>query len=107
MRKLFLITAIVAVPMLLSSPSWAFSCPTQFKQAESAIAKATAAMKAMGDKQKMALVHTLIDDAKMILASARHNHEKPAAGAYDHARSVAKAKSATGYAEAAATLAAR
>ena len=107
MRRLFLAAAAVAALLTFSSPSWAFSCPTQFKQAEAAIAKATAAMKVMSDKQKKGLVHTLIDDAKMILVSARHNHEKPAAGSYDHARSVAKAKSAVGYAEAAATLAAR
>jgi hypothetical protein len=28
----------------------------------------------------MGLVHTLIDDAKMMLGSGRHNHSKPAAG---------------------------
>jgi hypothetical protein len=51
-------------------------------------------------KEQMALVHALIDDAKMRLASARHNHEKPQ-GIYDHARAIAKADSAKGYAVAA------
>ena len=45
----------------------------------------------------------LVDDAKHLLAHARHNHEKPQ-GAFDHARSVAKATSALGYAEAADML---
>ena len=107
MRKLVLIAAIAAAPMMFSSPSWAFQCPSEFNKAKAAITTATTAMKAMGDKRKKGLVHTLLDDAKMILASARHNHKKPAAGSYDHARSIAKAKTATGYAETATMLAAR
>ena len=61
--------------------------------AEAAIAKAQAAMKMVKDKSAHGLVHTLIDDAK------------PAAGIYDNARSVAKARSATAYAETAEILA--
>ena len=49
------------------------------------------------------LINTLIDDAKMLLHSGKHNHEKPAAG--DHARAIAKARAAIGYAEAAEILA--
>ncbi len=85
----------------------AFECPKQFTKAEAAIADATKAMKAMSDKRAMGLVHTLLDDAKMMLVSGRHHHAKPAAGGYDHARAVAKAKSAIGYAESATTLASR
>ena len=39
-------------------------------------------------------------DAKSRLASAKHNHEKPQ-GVYDHARAIAKADAALGYAKAA------
>ncbi len=46
-------------------------------------------------KERMALVHALLDDAKMLLAGAKQNHEKPL-GAYDHARSIAKADAARG-----------
>ena len=53
--------------------------------------------------EQHALVHALLDDAKMLLAGAKHNHEKPQ-GAYDHGRSVAKATSASAYAEAADML---
>ena len=53
-----------------------------------------------GMKAEMALIHALLDDAKMHLVSARHNHEKPQ-GRYDHARSIAKADAALGYAVAA------
>jgi hypothetical protein len=47
------------------------------------------------------LIHALLDDAKMLLAGAKHNHEK-LKGAYDHARAIAIAKgdAARGYAAA-------
>jgi len=45
----------------------------------------------------------LLDDAKMRLAAARHNHGKPQ-GRFDHARSIAKAVAAQGYARAADIL---
>ncbi|PCJ06605.1 MAG: hypothetical protein COB16_12725 [Rhodobacteraceae bacterium] len=51
----------------------------------------------------MALVHALLDDAKTRVSSAAHNHDKPN-GLYDHARSIAKADSALGYATAASML---
>lgn len=97
--------ALAALVAGFAQPALAFKCPTLFEQAEQEIEKATAAMEGMeGDG---ALVHTLIDDAKMYLESARHNHEQPAAGGYDHARAIAKAKAAIGYAESAQTLAAQ
>ena len=46
----------------------------------------------MPDGDKKGLVHTLIDDAKAQLTSGKHNHEKTAAGVYDHARAVAKGR---------------
>lgn len=97
--------ALAALVVGFSQPAHAFKCPTLFTQAEQEIEKATAAMERMQDDH--ALVHTLIDDAKMYLESARHNHEQPAAGGYDHARAIAKAKAAIGYAESAQTLAAQ
>jgi len=54
----------------------------------------------MMKKEDMARVHALLDDARMLLVGAKHNHEKPQ-GAYDHARSIAKAEFARGYAVAA------
>ncbi len=54
-------------------------------------------------KEQMALVHALLDDAKTRLTSAKHNHAKPQ-GAYDHARAIAKADAALGYATAADML---
>ncbi len=54
-------------------------------------------------KEQMALVHALLDDAKTRLTSAIHNHEKPQ-GVYDHARALAKADAALGYARAADLL---
>jgi len=104
-RKLIFYGVIIATTLGFTSMSWAFSCPGNFKAAQAAIDSATTAMNAMSDKGKQGYVHTLIDDAKMLLMSGRHNHAKPRAGGYDHARAVAKADSAKGYAQAAETLA--
>ena len=54
-------------------------------------------------KSDHALVHALLDDAKMLLAGAKHNHEKPQ-GDYDHGRAIAKANAARGSAVAADIL---
>ena len=104
MRKLIFSGVIIATTLGFASTSWAFSCPGNFKAAQAAIDSATKAMKAMSDMGKMGYVHTLIDDAKMLLGSGKHNHEHPTAGGYDHARAVAKADAAKGYAQAAETL---
>lgn len=82
----------------------AFECPKHFAETQALIDKVAGDMK--GDmskkmpKEQMALVHALLDDAKMLLAGAKHNHEKPQ-GAYDHARAIAKADAARGSALAA------
>ena len=105
MKKIILIGTFIAISLGFTSTSRAFSCPNHFTQAQAAIDSATTAMEAMTDKTRAGLVHTLLDDAKMLLHSAKHNHEKPAAGGYDHARSLAKADSAKAYADAAKALA--
>ncbi len=99
-------TALTMV--LLTGPATAFECPRHFTKAQAAIDKVIGDMKGemsksmakAGMKPQMALVHALLDDAKMRLASARHNHAKPQ-GRYDHARAIAKADAAQGYAVAA------
>ena len=104
MKKLFLLSGILL--SLLSFNSFAFECPSHIQAAQAKIDKVLADMKGMDNKvakQDMALVHTLIDDAKMYLSSAKHNHKKPQ-GAYDHARAMAKADAALGYANAADKL---
>ena len=107
MRKVLVALMALGFLVSLGSGAHAFSCPTDFVAAEAAIAKAKTAMNAMPAGDKKGLVHTLIDDANMLLHSARHNHEKPAAGAYDHARAVAKARAASDYADAAVILASK
>ncbi len=104
LNKRFLISLIaLGFVAAFSAPALAFDCPNRFKSAQAAIDKATKGMKGMSKmmpKSTMALVHALIDDAKAALTSAKHNHAKPQ-GAYDHARAIAKAETARGYAEAA------
>ena len=106
MRIISLIVGVLTI-FLVASGANAFECPKHFANAEGAIASATEAMNAMPDGEQKGLVHTLLDDAKTWLDSAKHNHAKPAAGSYDHARSIAKAHSAMGYAMSAEMLAKR
>ena len=105
MKKALIAAGVLALGLGTASTASALGCPASFASAETAIANAQAAMKKVTDKSAHGLVHTLIDDAKARLASAKHNHEKAAAGLYDHARAVAKARSAVAYAEAAGILA--
>ncbi len=108
MKIRFLSTVFVAALVSFAGAANAFECPKRFAEAQAAIDKVVGDMKgemsksmaSAGMKPQMALIHALLDDAKMRLASARHNHEKPQ-GAYDHARAVAKAHAARGYAVAA------
>ena len=105
MKKLILAAPVFAIALAFATPSWGFSCPGHFAEAQAAIDSATAAMNGVSDATKKGLVHTLIDDAKHMLTAAEHHHAKPAAGAYDHARALAKADAARGYAEAAEAFA--
>ena len=108
--KLGTLMAFIAILALGQLPSTAnaFGCPKSFAEAQAAIDKVTKdmkgemskKMKAAGMAADMALVHALLDDAKMLLAGAKHNHAKPQ-GKYDHARAIAKARAAKGSAEAA------
>ncbi len=107
MRRTIIGAALAGALVTFGSGAWAFNCPVDFQAADEAIASATAAMKAMSDKEKMGLVHTVLDDAKMLLTSGKHNHAKPEAGALDHARAIAKARAAVGYAQAAEMMAKR
>ena len=99
--------AILALGLLPSTAN-AYGCPTSMAEAQAVIDKVkkdmkgemSMKMKAAGMAAEMALVHALLDDAKMFLAGAKHNHTKPQ-GAYDHARAIAKARAAKGSAEAA------
>ena len=98
MKSLLILPAITL--SLLSFNASAFECPKHLKAAQDKIDKVMADMVGMADmmdKENMALVHSLIDDAKMYLTSAEHNHNKPQ-GPYDHGRSIAKANAAFGYA---------
>ncbi len=84
--------------LMFTVSAQAMECPTHLAKAQQQIDKVAADMKEMKmDQSQKALVHALLDDAKMYLASAKHNHKKPQ-GAYDHARSIAKAEAAYGYA---------
>lgn len=98
-------TAAVAA-FLFAGPALAFECPKHIDAAQAQIDKVMADMQGMAEtmsKENMALVHALLDDAKMLLDGAKHNHEKPQ-GPYDHARAIAKSDAALGHAVAADML---
>ncbi len=107
----FLIPSLMAVAFLVPSGAQAFECPKRFTAAQAAIDKVVGDMKGemsksmarAGLKAEMVLGHALLDDAKMFLAGAKHNHTKPQ-GKYDHARAIAKADAAKGSANAADML---
>ncbi len=107
--KITWLVGVVSVAVALQfmpKSAKAFECPKHFPAAQAAIDKVVADMKGMKgkvSKEEHALVHALLDDAKMRLAGAKHNHEKPQ-GAYDHARAIAKADAALGFATAADML---
>ncbi len=106
LAKFFRATIVASVVYLVPLGAQAFECPKHFDDAQAVIDKVQADMKGMKGKvlkEEHALVHALLDDAKMRLAGAKHNHEKPQ-GAYDHARAIAKADAALGYARAADML---
>ncbi len=102
--------AFIAAFALLQFPltANAFECPKHFARAQAAIDKVVEDMKGemskgmakAGMAADVTLVHALLDDAKMVLAGAKHNHAKPR-GDYDHGRAIAKANTALGYATAA------
>ncbi len=102
-------TAVLAAAFTVAfgGAAAAFGCPASIDEAQAMIDKVTADMggemsKSM-PKEQMGLVHALLDDAKTLLGSAIHNHEK-SQGAFDHARAIAKANAALGYARAADIL---
>lgn len=105
MKRILMALGVFALILNMASAAWAFSCPIDQKEAAEALARATKKMTTMSDKSKMGAVHALIDDAKMLLASSIDEHENAKAGGFDHARSVAKARAALGYAQAALILA--
>ena len=104
--KITWLVGVVSVAVALQfmpKSAQAFGCPKAIDAAQAAIDKVKGDMK--GDMSKgmakadLAQVHLLLDDAKMLLAGAKHNHEKPQ-GRLDHARAIAKADAARGYAKA-------
>ncbi len=103
-KRLLVASAATLVFLLPWGSAQAFEGPRHFAEAQAAIDKVTEDMKGNMSKkmakENMALVHALLDDAKSRLASAKHNHEKPQ-GRFDHARAIAKADAARGYAVAA------
>ncbi len=106
MKVVYFLTFATSLALLIPANAGAFECPKHFKEAQAAIDKVSEDMKSMGkgvSKSDHALVHALLDDAKMLLAGAKHNHEKPQ-GLYDHGRSIAKADAARGSAVAADIL---
>ncbi len=100
------ISTFVALTVLLgfSGTVAAFDCPNQIASAQSSIDKAKHAGMGMSNTDQMKQVNMLLDDAKMLLQEAKHNHGM-AQNKLDHALSMAKAGSAKAYADAAAVLA--
>ena len=102
--KVRLLLAASAVVLVTQTPwsAQAFECPKHFTAAQVAIDKVAADIEAdipWKRTEDKGLVRALLDDAKSRLASAKLSHEN-SLDAYDHARAIAQADSALGYAKA-------
>ena len=100
------LAAAAVLAIVASSEARAYQCPRHIAEAEEMIADVVddmATMKGEMSADKMALVHALLDDAKSALDAAKHSHGDPQSS-YDHARAIAKAKQALGFAQAADIL---
>ncbi len=104
MKVKWLIVASAAV-LVMQTPwsAHAYEGPKHFAAAQAAIDKVAADMQADIPWQEpldKELVLNLLDDARMLLGGAKHNHDNPTSG-YSHARAIAQGDSALGYANAA------
>lgn len=84
----------------------ASECPKHIADTQALIDRISADMEADEDRMPgdmAGLAYALLDDARMLLAAARCNHEAPHRP-YDHARAFAKADAALGHARAAQIL---
>lgn len=87
----------------------AYECPKHIADTQALIWRVSAQVESQQERMPsdmVRLVHALIDDARMLLGAARHDHEEPQ-GPFDHARAFAKADAALGHARAAEILCAR
>ena len=101
-----ILAAAAVVAMFASTEVQAFQCPQHIAEAEDAIADVVNDMSTMEGEMtadKKSLVHALLDDAKAALDAAKHSHGEPQS-AFDHARAIAKAKEALGFAQGADIL---
>ena len=71
------LSAAFAAAFILSMPwsAQAFECPKHIEAAEDAIDAANDSMIGLKSDLHMHRGHMLLDDAKMLLGSAKHNHE--------------------------------
>ena len=95
-----------AFPVRFGGPSAATECPRRIADTQRLIDNISGKMKrheAQMGRDAVELIHALLDDARMLLAAARDNHERPQ-GRYDHSRAYAKADAAMGHAKAAEIL---
>lgn len=94
------LSAAFAAAFILSMPwsAQAFECPKHIEAAEDAVDAANDSMIGLKSDLHMKRGHMLLDDAKMLLGSAKHNHKKPQ-NEFDHARAISKSDAAKGYAE--------
>ena len=84
----------------IPTTSHAFECPQHFTAAQAAIDKVVADMAGMTmAPETMSQVNFFLDNARRFLAEAKEHHGA-AEGGIDHAKSIAGAKAALGYAEA-------
>lgn len=96
----------LVVPLLMARPAAAFECPKYIVSAQAAADKLHDLMKTMKGKmpaRDIRFVHSILDDARMFIGGAKHNH-KEALGYRDHVNAIIRAHQARGQVIAATIL---
>lgn len=106
MKSKILAGSIVAIGILFSPSAYALDCKASVTQAETSVASATEAMKAIKEAGFKARVRVLVDDATMLARSSKRLCDRSNATKLTMARAQAQAKSAVVWAAAAKELAA-
>ena len=103
----FLAIGIALVtPFLMARPAAAFECSKYILSAQAAVDELHDLLKTMKGKMRARdtrFVHSVLDDARMFIGGATHNHEE-ALGYRDHVNAIIRAHQARGQVIAATNL---
>ncbi len=89
----------LVTPLLMARPAQAYECPKHIASAQATLDKLHDLMKTMKGKmpaRDIRFVHGILDDARMFIGGAKHNHQE-ALGYRDHVNAIIRAHQARGH----------